>query len=813
VRIAVLSLILFLSGISALLFETLWLRLSGLAFGNSVWSAALILSSFMAGLALGNAIASRLKLRRWQPLQFYAGLEIAVALFGCTIVFALPHIGVWMRPVFQSLWNHDVLLNGLRLLISFIILLVPTTAMGLTLPVVLDDPGLRRHDFGRAIGFCYGWNTLGAVVGALVGEAFLVQSVGLFGTTLVAGLLNCAAAAIALTVSRSAEPTDPPAQDRHLPFAESSRRPWRLLFVSFASGALLLGLEVIWFRFLRLYLASSPTAFSVMLAAVLAGIGLGGIVAGAISRRAARANQLLPILLLLAGLVTLLAFIYFPGPALQKSADAFYLDRWSEIAFLSVALMFPSAFLSGIIFPSIVARVQEHIVDRMNSAGLTTLFNTAGAALGPVVVSFALLPHFGFQTALISCAISYALVALLATDRSAWSARHPLGVVMLILWAALALVLLIFPYRRMDEHFANARRPFENDGEHLVKTIEGTADTLQLLRADFRGEPFYHRLLTNAFSMSATTPVSQRYMRLFAYLPLALRPEAKDALLICYGLGATADALVRDPQIEHVDLVDISKEVFELADYQTGADYRNPLRDPRVTKFVQDGRFFLQASPRKYDVITGEPPPPKVVGAVNLYTEEFFALMRSRLKEGGIASFWLPIYQLRVEETMSILRAFHDVFPNSSVWGSADEEWIMMGINGPGRKLEEMELRRLWRQDPTGRDLRRIGVNTPEQLGALFLMDAAELERVTAKAKPLTDFWPKRLTDVPPDPRATHDFAFIYMNGATAFRRFDSSAMIERIWPESMRPAAEPFFGVREEQFAAMIKRQAAPPP
>jgi hypothetical protein len=313
--------------------------------------------------------------------------------------------------------------------------------------------------------------------------------------------------------------------------------------------------------------------------------------------------------------------------------------------------------------------------------------------------------------------------------------------------------------------------------------------------------------------MSATTPLSQRYMRLFAYLPLALRPEAKDALLICYGLGATADALVRDPQIEHVDLVDISKEVFELADYQTGADYRNPLRDPRVTKFVQDGRFFLQASPRKYDVITGEPPPPKVVGAVNLYTEEFFALMRSRLKEGGIASFWLPIYQLRVEETMSILRAFHDVFPNSSVWGSADEEWIMMGINGPGRKLEEMELRRLWRQDPTGRDLRRIGVNTPEQLGALFLMDAAELERVTAKAKPLTDFWPKRLTDVPPDPRATHDFAFIYMNGATAFRRFDSSAMIERIWPESMRAAAEPFFGVREEQFAAMIKRQAAPPP
>src|SRR5437867_9470625 len=118
---AVLSGVLFLSGIGALIFETLWLRLSGLTFGNSVWSAALILSSFMAGLALGNAIAASSRVKRWRPLRFYAVLEIAVAFFGCTIVFGLPLLGDCLRPIFQTLWTHHATLIGFRFVLSFLI--------------------------------------------------------------------------------------------------------------------------------------------------------------------------------------------------------------------------------------------------------------------------------------------------------------------------------------------------------------------------------------------------------------------------------------------------------------------------------------------------------------------------------------------------------------------------------------------------------------------------------------------------------------------------------------------------------------------
>src|SRR6187399_1300659 len=201
-RVAVLCGVLFLSGTGALIFETLWLRLSGLAFGNSIWAAALILSSFMAGLALGNALAASSRIRRWRPLYFYAVLELFVAFFGCTIVFGLPAIGDLMRPVWQILWNYQPTLLGLRFVVSFLILLVPTTAMGLTLPVLIQDPVLRETEFGRAIGFLYGSNTLGAVAGAVLGEGYLIAAFGLYGTSVTAGLAACMAAAIALLVAK-----------------------------------------------------------------------------------------------------------------------------------------------------------------------------------------------------------------------------------------------------------------------------------------------------------------------------------------------------------------------------------------------------------------------------------------------------------------------------------------------------------------------------------------------------------------------------------------------------------------------------------
>ena len=748
----------------------------------------------MAGLAVGSTIAARWKRRITRPLRVYAALEMIVAICGCTLVVILPLLGTWLRPLFQTLWSHQELMNIFRFTFSFMILLVPTTAMGLTLPVLLEDSVLRQYEFNRTIGFFYGCNTLGAVAGSLLGEIVLIQRWGLFGTALAAAAICCLAASLAFIGSRQSITS---AAETSV-LAETKTYPQRLLLVSAGTGLTLLTLEVVWFRFLRLYVASSSISFCVMLAVVLLGIGLGGMMSNLIPARLRRDRGLLSTLLFVAAIATLLSYLFFPIPAAPWDKTALDVWSWQQIGLLSLALMFPVACLSGILLPTLIASVQSHVTCRMNSAGLTILWNTIGAAAGPLLGGFVFLPSFGFQTSLIGCALLYAALAVLAWPRSPW--RWP-AIPTVALPVLFVLILSIFPFHRNELHFANALRPYQRDGSVLVRRIEGTAETFQLLRRDLAGAPYYYRLVTNSYSMSATQPRSQRYMRLFAYVPLALRPQSEDALLVCYGVGVTADAFVRDRQLKHLDIADISKEVFDLADSYSGAGYSNPLRDPRVTTFVQDGRFFLQSSPKRYDIITGEPPPLKLLGTVNLYTEQFFRLIKDRLKEGGVVSYWLPLYQMTLGDAKSILRAFYNVFPDASLWATDDLEWIMIGIKPPLSRPNEELASRLWSDHATGSDLRRIGVEEPSQMSALFLMDGDEIGPLVKGVEPLNDFNPKRLSDAPPDADRAFKFGLKYMQRHGALERFSSSSLIREVWPNAWQESLALFFGVRETRF------------
>src|SRR5678815_1726396 len=163
----------FASGASALIFETLWFRQAGLAFGNSIWASSLVLSAFMAGLALGNALAARVGPRLANPVRAYAYAEAAIALTGIGLVYVFPVLGAALAPVFRPMLDQPWLLNPLRLLVAFVLLLIPSTAMGITLPLLTK--ALLRNDaaFGRVLGWLYGWNTLGAMAGVVAGEMWL----------------------------------------------------------------------------------------------------------------------------------------------------------------------------------------------------------------------------------------------------------------------------------------------------------------------------------------------------------------------------------------------------------------------------------------------------------------------------------------------------------------------------------------------------------------------------------------------------------------------------------------------------------------
>ena len=145
------------------------------------------------------------------------------------------------------------------------------------------------------------------------------------------------------------------------------------------------------------------------------------------------------------------------------------MESWRQIARLSLVLMFPVSFFSGIFFPTVLGCVQSEVESRRNSAGLVLLFNTSGAAVGSLLAAFLLLPHLGFQSSLVLCAGAYAGLGMLATEWSQWKLRRLFGFVVAPLYAILVLIVVFFPYQRAEMHFAQAIHPYEADGSRLLK--------------------------------------------------------------------------------------------------------------------------------------------------------------------------------------------------------------------------------------------------------------------------------------------------------------------------------------------------------
>jgi predicted membrane-bound spermidine synthase len=809
----VLAAVFLVSGSSALLFETLWLHLAGLTFGVSVYASALVLSSFMGGLALGNGLISRFGRDITDPVRFYAAMELLVGLWGLMLVLGFPWLSVWLGAVLHPALGKPVLLNVLRFSFSFLLFLLPATAMGATLPLLVKALAQRPGEFGKALGRLYGINTLGACLGALIGEMVLIAPLGLSGTGLVAGGLNLLAAVGALAISKRFR-DEPIREDEPAKAAPArlSRRAKRLLIAGFCCGAAFLALEVVWMRLLQLFVRSTSLAFAVMLAVILAGIGLGGMFAGWWLRREADGRRIAAPLALLTAAAALISFRVFEA-ASGVNFDGYQTVNWRYIAMLSLTLMFPAAFVSGILFTALGEAFHREVGDRARSAGLIAMANTLGAMAGPLVGGFVLVPVLGMEKTLFALCALYALPALLCAGAPApWPSLRASRFLQASA-AAFVLFLVIFPFGVMRQYLNKACADFLKDGEILVRTVEGVTGTLQYLRKDYLGQPLYYRLVTDGYSMASNDRSAQRYMRLFAYFPEAVLQNPKSALLICFGTGSTATALVEDKRLERIDVVDISRDVLAGGKVVYPQPGTNPLDDPRVTSHVEDGRFYLLATPRKYDIITAEPPPPMMAGVVNLYSREYFALMRERLNEGGMVTYWLPVFELSPDDAKAILKAFSEVFDNVSLWNGGNFNWMMVGVKKPKGPKPAMDFPAPWSVSPTDEGLRRIAVEKPAQLGALFMLDGQDLANYLGDAKPLTDNYPKRLTGYPESPQAQQRDLTIHnelLNAEVSRQRFATSKQAELLFPLPVKAEAEAWF---ETQQIINIYLSMIPPP
>ena len=803
-RTTFLSGVFFLSGASALILETLLFRQAGLVLGNSVWASSLVLASFMGGLALGNGLAALRAGASARPLRAYAQLELVVALTGAGLVCLWPLLGPPLGPLFGRLLDAPLALNAARLALAFVLMMVPASAMGATLPLLARAVRPQAGTFGRTIGWLYGVNTLGAVVGALAAEGLLVGAVGVRGAALVAAALNLAAAGAALALAKRDQAAgEPPARE---PEPAVGRR---ILAAAFLCGMTLLALEVIWFRFLALFVQSTSLAFALLLAVVLLGIAAGGLAGAAWLRRTPNAAEHAQPILLVAGALTLLTYASFGSLGGLEAQSG----RMARIFSLSFVLTFPVSLLSGAVFTLLAQRAQPGGGSEARTAGALTLANTLGALLGSLLGGFVLLPSIGVERSLIVLALVYLATAFLVPAAAASPVTRTARL------AALALLgasFAFFPSGAMErQHFAAVGRRFGADGSRIIGAREGLTETIIYMRRDFGFNPPEFRLVTNGFSMSGTDITAQRYMSLYAWWPAAVHDGLKRALLISYGCGTTARALTQVPGVERIDVVDISREILEASAivHPPGA---NPLHDRRVRVHVEDGRQFLLATGERYDLITGEPPPPRAAGVVNLYTREYFRLLRSRLAPGGIVTYWLPVDQLLVPDTRAVLSAFCDAFPDCSLWSGAAFNWMLVGTNGRTAAADAGRFRAPWADPVLGPALRGIGVETPEQMGALFIADGEVLRGWTGGAPPLTDDFPHRILHPVGSTDVWRDVILVYRGWADAVAagpRFAASPFVAAVWPEAVRAETAAYFRWQKTLGDAMLDGTSWQPP
>jgi predicted membrane-bound spermidine synthase len=780
--------IFFLSGASALIFETLWFHQAGLVFGNGVWASSLVLSSFMAGLAVGNGLVARHGSRITRPVRFYAGLEGVIALTGVLLVVGLPSLVPLLTPLLRPLIDVPWAANGIRLTIGFAVLLIPSTAMGATLPILVKALLARDASFGSVLGRLYGWNTLGAVVGAVAGEAALLGWLGVRGSALFAGSLNLLVAAVAVVLSGRFVPAGAvaAAPDTRRPISPRTRR---LLAAAFLSGFALLALELVWFRFLLLFLHGTSLVFSVMLGVVLTGIALGGLAAGRLLRARPDADRLAPLLSLASGVAVVLLYAAFAWlPAREQ-----YIAGWLDTVKYGTALMLLPALLSGAVFTCIGTALEREVAPPTRAAGWMTLWNTLGSGLGSLAGGFVLLPLLGIERSFFLAAGSYLVVAWLALP-----AAVPAGGRAPRLWLVPALLglaaLAFFPFGLMEGTFlerSNGR--FLTGGRQVAAVEEGRTETIVLLESRFLGEPVDHVLITNGHPMSSAGREARRYMKLYVVLPNAFTPAPRQALLISYGVGNTARALVDTKSLERIDVVDISREILAMSSviHPPG---RNPLDDPRVHVHIEDGRYFLQTTDRRYDLITGEPPPPKNAGVVNLYTREYFQLSHDRLTEGGIHTYWLPIHSLSLDDARSIVAAYCEVFRDCSLWSGTAGDWMLVGSRGRDWQVEDAVFEAAWHDSESLPALREIALEHPEQLATTFMADAEQLRAFVDGALPLVDDFPKRLRDHLPQRRELWPDYAPWVDAEASRQRFEQSAFVRGALSPELRARALPWF-------------------
>jgi spermidine synthase len=733
-----------MSGAAGLGYELLWIRALGLHFGTTTPAITSVVATFMAGIAAGNWLFGARADRSPRPFALYQQLELGIALTGLLVSLLVLRAGGWLDVLSRWCEQAGMLAGPARAFVLAGLMFVPATLMGGTLPVLSRAVSERGHS-GGALGLLYACNTLGAIGGTLLPDFVLIPRYGLTATAFAAAGCN---AGVVLGVGllraagrlRAVETTGESSADLGDTGEESARQRALAVLLTASSGFAALALEVLWSRTMQHWTAALVTSFALLLAVNLTALSLGALVTRRVADRVAQPLRVASWLL---GATGVLALAPIAGASVWRDVERALWPRAIELRRLSlwadaVDALLHAAYLEaapcllmGASFPFVAVAFLRESGTGKQTGQLFTL-NTLAGVLGALVMGFACLPALGQQRSYCAVAVFSTTVAALCSGllAASWPARIRGAVA---LGVVLALASALPKDGLLRAHFRS--------GGHVIAVREGsTTSAAAALRLAY-GQPYYAELLTPGVSMSNTGPQARRYMSMMAHAALLSARDNQRALLICYGVGNTASALLSHPSLKRLDVVDISREVLSLAPLFARARGENPLRDPRVHVFVDDGRHHLLVHAQRYDVITAEPPPPKLAGVVNLYSREFYRLAASRLAPGGVITQWLPVFELSDREVRAMIAAFVAELKHTALLYGYRQHLILIGSQSP-LAIDSVRALQATREASVARNLQRSGIGDLDDLLGSTLETDAELRRDTLGSTPVTDDLP-----------------------------------------------------------------------
>jgi len=707
-----------LSGVSALIYQLIWIRLLGLVFGVSSFAVATVVAVFLLGLGLGSYYFGKWSERTGNPLRLYMYVELGIAAFSLASYVVIEQVPVF-RYVHEFAYNHLDLygLSLIRLALAVLVLLPPVFLIGGTMPLISKYFLTARSTFGSGFSRLYYLNTLGAFAGALLTGFVLVKYFGVLATLMIAVAGNLLVAAIIAAGKSASQPPTPRE-------AEEAPRSY-MLYVLFLTGFISLSYEMLWVRILSTYGLSTSQAFALIVAGFLLGFSVGAYL---VSRRVDGGGNLeaafggVCILTAASGAIVLYLLRRFEDIA-RFLADSLPLDYLASTLAMAFVVSFIPAVFMGVLFP-LGLRIYAGDVHRIGvKTGNIFFSNTAGCVLGSLLTGFVLIPFAGmWNTTLVLVNLSLLIsLVVIVRKRSLTLGRTASLVAVAVLANGLV--------------FSDSKTFHTNvKGFDVIYYAEGLSGTVTALEKDQ-----YRGLFVDGQNVSGTDPVLLADSKMLAHLPLMLAEEPAAALTVGYGTGTTSGSmLLHDVEVHAVEIED---KIIEAAPLFSRVNY-DSYADPNLQLVLDDARNYIDVVDRSFDVIVTDVTNLKYKRNPYLYTREYFAIMQDALTGTGVAAAWLPIGGLSFEDLRILIATFDSVYPHTTVWYFTQYPThfiILVGTPAPTQAdLSGFEAA----MEGIRADLRTIRIDSVYEVASMLLLGEQDVDDLVAGARLHTDNHP-----------------------------------------------------------------------